>query len=128
MKYILLVIQLVIFSGSVNSSTNPYDEAMKLVNVGEYRKAFDIALVSAKEGHARSQYIVGFMLAKGRGVEMNCQEGLSWLHKSSEAGYYAASYMLGVFSLLPKHPCATVDTEKAREYMEKASAQGMPKN
>lgn len=49
---------------------------------------------AAEQGHAESQYDLGFMLLLGEGAPQNTDEGLTWLERAGEGGEYSAFRLL----------------------------------
>ena len=77
-------------------------EVAELVKVGE--KFYDIGLYSsafkklhqaAEQGHVPSQYNIGVMYKKGRGVDINLKEAAKWYLKAANQGYTEAQYNIG---------------------------------
>lgn len=48
-------------------------------------------LMAAEQGHAASQFSLGFFYENGKGVEKNESEALSWYSKAAAQGYAGAS-------------------------------------
>ena len=63
-----------------------FDTAMKYYNAKDYSKAAEIFTVSAENGHASSQYMIGRMYEHGLGVSKNIDTAREWYTKSAENG------------------------------------------
>jgi TPR repeat protein len=50
----------------------------------------------ARRGDARSQTVLGFMYATGRGVPQNFERAVDWYHRAAEQGDPTAQYLLGL--------------------------------
>jgi TPR repeat protein len=53
-------------------------------------KAFPYLMVAAKNGHARSQYLVSTCFSNGEGVVKDNAGALKWMRKAAEGGYATA--------------------------------------
>ena len=62
--------------------------------VCNYKKAFDNAKKSAKDGCDIAEFILGNMYFFGRGTEANIAEARKWYEKASDHGVYQAEFML----------------------------------
>lgn len=78
-----------------------------------YRKA-------AEQGHAESQYEVGYAFRRGKVVVKDHNEALIWFHKSAEQGYVSAQYILGTIYYMGKN----MNHNKAAIWFRKAAEQG----
>ena len=58
-------------------------------------KAIEWYTAAARQGHAESQYDLGFMLLLGEGTETNTSKGMEWLIKAAEQGNDSACRLLG---------------------------------
>jgi TPR repeat protein len=57
-------------------------------------ETFETALAKAQAGDAKAQCALGVAYINGTSVPQNFGQGLHWLHRSSEAGYGYARYVL----------------------------------
>lgn len=86
--------------------------------LADEEEAHDWFLKAARQGHARSQFEVGFDYATGRGVATDYQEALTWYTRAAKQGHASAAHNLGVMYMdgqgVPQ------DLTRAVEYLEKA--------
>ena len=73
-----------------------FDYALKKVNLGRYKEAFDIWLPLAEEGNAKAQNNVGYLYLKGKGVNKDEDKAKKWLTLAKEQSYYKAFWWLGI--------------------------------
>ncbi|MGB5892406.1 MAG: SEL1-like repeat protein, partial [Thermoanaerobaculia bacterium] len=91
-------------------------EASEEEAVAWYRKA-------AEMGDAKASFLLGEMVASGRGVEADGEESLHWITKAAEKGVAAAQWVVGAFLLQGPDP-TVADREEGIEWLHKAAAQG----
>ena len=65
------------------------------VAVGQ-SEVFETTIAKAKAGDAESQFILGNMYDRGRGVPKDEKEAVKWYRKAAEQGYAKAQHQLGV--------------------------------
>lgn len=86
--------------------------------LADEEEAHDWFLKAARQGHARSQFEVGFDYATGRGVATDYREALTWYTRAAKQGHASAAHNLGVMYMdgqgVPQ------DLTRAVEYLEKA--------
>lgn len=86
-------------------------------------KAIEWYTVAAEQGHAESQYDLGFMLLLGEGTDKNTLKGMEWLIKAAEQGNDSACGLLadiydeGLFDVARNE-------EKAKHWKEMCSTGG----
>jgi uncharacterized protein len=113
-------------------------KGMKFYKEENYTKAFETFLKSAQRGYVFSQYMVGEMLMKGTGIEMNEEEAVKWLTKASKNGSALANCLLGkvylygwgvnqnkitalkYFSLSAEEGCSEGEYQLGRAYIDEA--------
>jgi WD40 repeat protein/TPR repeat protein len=88
------------------------------------RAAHHWALMSAKQGHALAQNLVGYDYNSGVGVEKNSQKALFWYQRAAEQGYAGAQINLA-FNYRDGNGVVK-DKKKAFDWMLKAAEQGNP--
>lgn len=93
---------------------NPLDKAQV--------KKFNILIKKAERSDIESQYQVGEMYAKGKGVHRNEKVAAIWFQKAANKGHKKAQHNIGL--LYHKAPESKQNTEKAIEWFTKASDQG----
>lgn len=69
----------------INDGAN-YDVGMKYYNAKDYARAAEIFTVSANNGHAPSQYMIGRMYEHGQGVGRNVDTAREWYTKAADSG------------------------------------------
>ncbi len=80
---------------------------------------------AAEQGHAESQYDLGFMLILGEGTEKDVAKGLWWMEQAVANGsHYAARvlsdmYGKGLYGVEPDAKRAAQWNEKAGEYKDR---------
>ena len=85
-------------------------------------KAIEWYTAAAEQGHAESQYDLGFMLLLGEGAEKNTLKGIEWLTKAAEQGNDSACgllsdiYAQGMFEV-------AIDYELAKHWKEMCGKQ-----
>ena len=99
-----------------------FESGLKALDANNMPLAFKDFLVSAKEGHAFSQYNVAIMYEQGLGVNKNEKEAFFWYGKSASQGNSDAQFNLGV--LYENGRGTNIDFAKANEWYRKASVQG----
>ena len=89
----------------------------------DLRKAFDWYVKSAKNGNKNAQFNVGVFYETGKGeTTNNPQEAFAWYEQAAKNGHAKAQYRLANCYL--QGAGVDFDIDKAREWLEKASAQG----
>lgn len=61
----------------------------------DYMKAFKYFALGAEMGDKESQYSVGVLFYKGKGIKINYKEAIKWWRLSSNQGYELAQQALG---------------------------------
>lgn len=127
MKRLLLIIALLVGSFSVSYSQNlveNFDKAGEAFSRGEYAEAFRHWKVLADLGHAKSQYNIGNMFEKGRGVTKDYKVAVKWYRLAADQGLAAAQYNLGLCFELGKG--VEQNNSVAEEMYSLAAKQGLP--
>jgi TPR repeat protein len=96
-----------------------YDEAMSILADGEYRAANRVFKRLALEGHPEAQYQLGMLLLLGKGVDMDVEQGIEWLKRATDNGFYLAANELGRSYILGRG--VAPDEEGAKKWLERAS-------
>ena len=84
-----------IFSSSFSLASDAYKEGVYEYNHGNYKVAFNFLLPEAKNGNHNAQFRIAYLLINGLGVNKDVDQGLFWIRKSAEDGYYISQYYLG---------------------------------
>jgi TPR repeat protein len=106
------------------------DEAMRyayrnLNGVGiklNYRRAYDIFAVLAKNGDAEACNAIGMMFKQGLGPAQNDEKAMRWFQKAVEGGYAKAA--LNIALLYQYGHGVKQDYKKSIEWLEKAQEMG----
>ena len=61
-----------------------FEEGLKAYEAGDYKTAFKLWLPLAQSGDKDVQYRIGWMYAKGEGVEKDKEKAKYWIHKANE--------------------------------------------
>lgn len=122
MKRILISFLFLVFGLGGFALATPYGDALKAERLGNYEKAHRLFLALAKQGKASSQYKVGRLYARGRGVERDYREAAKWYGLAVAQGYSLAEVRLG--SLYASGKGVTKDVPRALALFRKASAKG----
>lgn len=93
--------------------------ASKLRRMEGQRKKFNATLKRAESGDSKSQYDVGMMYLKGRGVKLDAASGRKWLEKSAAQSYEKAITRLAI--LLIKGEGGARDYKRAHELLDNIS-------
>ena len=81
----------------------------------EFRKA-------AEQGHTGAQYFLGEMYRRGRGVERNRMEAVSWYRKAADQGNARAQFRLGL--MYRRGHGVDKDSAEGARWYRKAAEQG----
>ena len=73
-----------------------YESGESYFQSGEYAQAFNCYLIAAQKGHDKAQYKLGFLYAKGKGVQKDFYEAVKWFQSSADQGNPDAQCNLGV--------------------------------
>ncbi len=72
-----------------------FDAGLDAYAKEDFDAAFREWLPAAKGGDPNSQQMLGFLYARGRGVEKNVPEAVKWWRKAAEQGHAPAQFTLG---------------------------------
>jgi hypothetical protein len=98
-------------------------DCRKNYNNGDYSQALASCKMAAEEGSDReSQYALGLMFAKSRGVEKDLKKAAEWIEKAAEQGQANAQNYIG--TMYQDGEGVTQDNQKAIEWISKAAEQG----
>ena len=84
-----LIVTLFILSGIASPSfveADDFENAVTIVNNGDFETAYKMLVPLAKKGHAAAQFILGMMYFKGTGVEKNIVQADKWLLIAEKEG------------------------------------------
>lgn len=88
----------------------------------EYDEAFEYLEPLAEAGHAKPQFYMGFMHAKGLHVEQDSEAAVRWYEMAAEQGDAPAQYNLGVMYAYGEG--IEMDEERGAEWIRKAAEAG----
>ena len=82
--------------GAIISERGRYKSALAALQSRDFVTAYRMILPLANQGHAHSQYTVGYLYAFGRGVEQNYGVAIKWYRMAAEQGLPEAQIALGI--------------------------------
>jgi TPR repeat protein len=123
MKQPLIFFLVVIFCtlASVSSGDN-LEDAIEAFNFGDFKKAFELYLIEAKNGNASAQTNLGTLYAIGKGVPKDDKEAVKWFHKAALQGEVIAQSNLGAH--YAKGQGVSKDDKEAVKWFTLAAKQG----
>src|ERR1017187_9781678 len=83
----------------MNSATFVRDYYALFDSVGKvrnYRKAFPLLMVAAKNGHPHAQNLVGYCYDLGLGTRRSARTAVRWYERAAKNGYIEAVYNLAL--------------------------------
>jgi len=89
MKVIVIVLSILCGQECSKAASNAdvyYDYGIKHLDKNDESKAADYLKVAASLGHAKAQYLLGFMFQQGKGVERDEKEAIELFSKSAAQG------------------------------------------
>ena len=87
-----LILTLFVLSGIVSPSfvkADDFQDAVTIVNDGDFETAYKMLVPLAEKGHAAAQLILGMMYFKVTGIEKNIVQADKWLLISEKLGQEA---------------------------------------
>ena len=99
-----------------------FNKGVDAYDAGDYTTALQEWKPLAEQGHATSQYNLGVIYDKGKGVSQNHSEAYKWYRKAAEQGDANAQLNLG--SMYRKGEGVLQDYSKAFKWNNKAAEQG----
>ena len=73
-----------------------FQQGLTAYKQSDYQTAFKLWLPLAEQGDASTQFNLGVMYAKGRGVKQDDVEAVKWYRQAEEQGYVKAQFNLGL--------------------------------
>ena len=92
LRHLLFVLSLCLLIAP--SAWGDYQDGRKAYNRGDYTTALKELRPLAEQGHAGSQYLLGYMYYKGRGVGQDGEEAVKWVREAAEQDYDQAQHIL----------------------------------
>ena len=102
------------------------DDAVAAAHRGEYSVAFKLTSPLAEKGDARAQFNIGYMYAKGWGVQKELAEAVKWYRKAAEEGLEIAQHYLGL-AYINGEGVVPNDAEAAK-WFKRAAEQGFSRS
>ena len=120
LTFLLLLTFLFLFSGSIYGSdfTDGWDAYKKK----DYKEAVRLFRLSAEQGSAEAQVLLGGMYSRGEGVTVDFKEAEKWMRLSAEQGLAAGQFLLGSF--YSSGMGGPVDLKKAIKWLRLSAEQG----
>ena len=84
-----------------------------------WEEKFAAEILKAEKGNAKSQYAIGEMYEKGKGIEADSTEAFKWYVKSAGKGNKKSAYKVGLFYY--KGRAVAKDYKKARTWFTKSA-------
>lgn len=119
---LFLLLSLVMPSTWGQSSRLDFDQGVVAAQAGDYAEAFCIWKPLANLGHARAQYRLGWLYAKGLGLAVNETRAIDWWKLAAGLGHADAQFSLGW--IYQHGEGVDRDIEKAVSYYLEASQNG----
>ena len=94
------------------------DTAMDAINMGNYKKAFNILDAKAKQGNINATYNLSLMYYNGYGVEQNVSKTAELLEVAAQAGHKKAIQNVGRIYM------QIINFDKASQWLEKNAKEG----
>jgi TPR repeat protein len=91
-----LLLGLLCLIASHNVAAGPFEQGVIAYQNKEFRRAHDIWLPLAENGHVLAQTLLGALYAYGEGVERNDAEAVKWFERAAYGGSAQAQYNLGI--------------------------------
>ena len=99
-----------------------FQQGLTAYKQSDYQTAFKLWLPLAEQGDASTQFNLGVMYAKGRGVKQDDVEAVKWYRQAAEQGLALAQYNLGL--KYAKGQGVRQDKGQAKEWFGKACDNG----
>jgi TPR repeat protein len=77
------------------SPAGDIEAAKAAYSAADYRKVLHEVKHMARNEDPEAQYLLGLLYFNGQGVRQNTDQGLYWLEKSADNGFYSAAAELG---------------------------------
>jgi TPR repeat protein len=87
-----LILITLLLTGCATQSARLFDSAAR---GGNYSETYPKLLKLAQSGNSEAQWMTGYYLLKGQGIEKNEQDAFGWFSKSAAAGHPAGMNWLG---------------------------------
>jgi len=95
------------------------ESALEAFKNGEYKKAFELYTLDAKDGNSSALNALSYLYFNGLGIQQNDAKGVELLKKSAEKNNKNAAYDLGMMYLIGDH--IQQDKKQAFHYLTQAS-------
>lgn len=104
------------------SMADDFQNAYRLLGLGEYREAIKLYRELADKGMLGAQNDLGFMYSEGKGVPQDYKQAAYWYQKAAEQGLFAAQLNLGIMFEFGQG--VDRDYKQAAYWYQKATAHG----
>jgi TPR repeat protein len=84
-----------VVSSSLSFADENYEKGVYKYDHGDYEAAFELLVPAAENENQNAQFRVAYLLINGLGVSQDIEQGLYWLRRSAEGGYYISQHYLG---------------------------------
>ena len=102
------VLRILFLAGCLVTNLSFAQDVQKILEAGDrayfgrgepqsYETAFERYQLAAQKGAIEALHYIGFMTAKGYGVNPDLNLAVEWFHKAANKGYAPAQYMLGKY-------------------------------
>ena len=103
-------------------ATAGFDEGLAAADKGDYMVALQNWQPLAAQGHATSQFNLGMMYYKGRGVPRDLAQAFEWFQKAASQGYARAQNQ--VAAMYSRGEGVPTDNVLAISWLQKAAVLG----
>jgi TPR repeat protein len=100
----------------------PYEDGVAANKAGDPRKALELWLPLAEQGHVKAQFGVAAMYDMGKGVAENRAEAAKWYRRAAEQGDVGAQFAIG--SAYSAGDGVSRDYLEAAKWFRRAAEQG----
>ncbi len=124
MKFFLIIyFSFTIFNFALaDVSDNKFQEGQKAFSEKDYKLAYKLWLKLANDNYIHAQSTLGFLYAKGLGVEQNDEESAKWIGKASNNGELQSMYNMA--GLYVQGLGVSKDYKKAEQLYRKSISKG----
>jgi TPR repeat protein len=116
---VILIISLFMTDSAI---ADPFEDATKAYNSGDYETAYSLIKPLAEKGLPEAQFNLGLLYDKGQGVPQNYAEAVTWYRKAAEQGNVKGQYSLGMMYYNGQD--VPQDYAEAVKWLRKAAEQG----
>jgi TPR repeat protein len=118
----LITSALLFFLCTSSTTAADFNKGLEAFNSGDFKTALQEWNSLAEQGDSKGQFNLGFMYAKGKGVEQDYSKALYWYKKAAEQGLTRAQNNIG--TIYDNGIGVPKDDAKALHWYRKAAEQG----